>query len=50
MNVVGEGVETAEQYEQLLTLGCDRGQGYYFARPMTAHAVAELLRTGSHHR
>ena len=50
MNIVGEGVETVDQYEHLLALGCDRGQGYYFARPMTAHAVGELLRAGSHRR
>ena len=47
MNIVAEGIETVDQYEQLRALGCDRGQGYYFARPMTAHAVSELLRTGS---
>jgi len=50
MNIVGEGIETVDQYEHLLALGCDRGQGYYFARPMTAHAVGELLRAGSHRR
>jgi diguanylate cyclase (GGDEF)-like protein len=43
LEVTGEGVETVEQSEQLLTLGCDRGQGYLFARPLTATAVAELL-------
>ena len=50
MNVVAEGIETVDQFEQLRALGCDRGQGYYFARPMTAHAVDELLRTGSRRR
>ena len=50
MNIVGEGIETVDQYEHLLALGCDRGQGYYFARPMTAHAVGDLLRAGSHRR
>jgi diguanylate cyclase (GGDEF)-like protein len=50
MNVVAEGIETVEQYEQLRALGCDRGQGHYFARPMTATAVSELLRTGSRRR
>ena len=50
MNIVGEGIETVDQYEQLLALGCDRGQGYYFARPMPAHAVGELLRAGSRRR
>ena len=35
MNVLVEGVETAEQEQKLLALGCDSGQGYYYARPMT---------------
>ena len=50
MNVVAEGIETVDQYEQLRALGCDRGQGHYFARPMTAHAVGELLRASSRRR
>jgi EAL domain-containing protein (putative c-di-GMP-specific phosphodiesterase class I) len=34
--VVAEGVETAEQQEQLVMMGCDRLQGYYFSRPVPA--------------
>ncbi len=34
MKVVAEGVETKEQYQQLLTYHCDVVQGYYFDRPM----------------
>jgi diguanylate cyclase (GGDEF)-like protein len=44
MHVVAEGIETVSQYEQVRALGCDRGQGHYFARPMRAHGIAELLR------
>jgi EAL domain-containing protein (putative c-di-GMP-specific phosphodiesterase class I) len=43
MDVVAEGIETVEQYQILLKLGCRFGQGYLFARPMTAQAVSELL-------
>lgn len=36
MQVVAEGVETAEQLEFLMDVGCELVQGYYFARPMPA--------------
>ena len=42
--VVAEGVETPEQHQQLLELGCDSCQGYYFARPMSVDALDTLLR------
>lgn len=41
MGVTAEGVETREQAEILAKLGCDRLQGYYFAKPM---AFPDLLR------
>jgi|KBSSwiStaDraftv2_1062776.scaffolds.fasta_scaffold82369_2 diguanylate cyclase (GGDEF)-like protein len=41
--VTAEGVETAEQLFQLRALGCDQGQGYYFARPVSADRLPELL-------
>ena len=31
--VVAEGIETVEQRDQLLHLGCELGQGYLFGRP-----------------
>jgi diguanylate cyclase (GGDEF)-like protein len=34
LSVVAEGIETHEQLAALRALGCDRGQGYYFARPL----------------
>ena len=36
MQVVAEGVETAQQLALLKAAGCDFGQGYLFARPMVA--------------
>ena len=43
MTVVAEGVETAEQYQQLTMLACNSCQGYYFARPMSADNLTTLL-------
>ncbi|HYC03753.1 MAG TPA: EAL domain-containing protein [Azospirillaceae bacterium] len=45
MNVrtVAEGVEDAETAEALLKLGCDRAQGYHFARPMPAADADRLV-------
>ena len=34
MSVLAEGVETKEQKEILSSFGCDRFQGYYFAKPL----------------
>jgi EAL domain-containing protein (putative c-di-GMP-specific phosphodiesterase class I) len=36
LEVVAEGIEEPEQAETLRALGCDLGQGFLFARPMTA--------------
>jgi EAL domain-containing protein (putative c-di-GMP-specific phosphodiesterase class I) len=44
MDVVAEGIETREQYRLLRQMGCRFGQGYLFARPMSAEAVTQLLR------
>lgn len=44
--VVAEGVETAEQYEFLRAIGCDRMQGYYFSKPCHPDAFAALLDAG----
>ncbi len=38
---IAEGVETAEQADVLMELGCDLAQGYYFARPMPAADFVE---------
>jgi EAL domain-containing protein (putative c-di-GMP-specific phosphodiesterase class I) len=44
MDVVAEGIETAEQFRLLREMGCRYGQGFLFARPMPAEAVTDLLR------
>ena len=45
IQTVAEGIEGDEQAETLRRLGCELGQGFFFARPMGAEAWANLLRT-----
>lgn len=54
MATTAEGVETAEQLDQLRAEGCDEVQGYFLGRPMPAGQIAALFppvsegRTGAH--
>jgi diguanylate cyclase (GGDEF)-like protein len=41
--VIAEGIETEEQLHHLRGLGCDVGQGFLFARPVSADAATRLL-------
>ena len=43
MSTVVEGVETAAQALLVQELGCDKGQGYLFSRPLEAHALSAWL-------
>jgi len=43
LRAVGEGVETVEQAEALLGLGCDEAQGFLFARPLPPDEATRLL-------
>jgi diguanylate cyclase (GGDEF)-like protein/PAS domain S-box-containing protein len=43
LEVVAEGVETAEQAALLRSLGCEYGQGFHFARPLRAEEARILL-------
>jgi diguanylate cyclase (GGDEF)-like protein/PAS domain S-box-containing protein len=44
MDIVAEGIETAEQAEALRVMECDYGQGYLFAKPLKVDEAGSLLR------
>ena len=46
LETVAEGIEQPEELQQLRSLDCELGQGYYFARPLDAESVEELLTRG----
>ena len=41
--VTAEGVETASQRDEVSAIGCDLAQGYYFAHPVPADVVGDML-------
>ncbi|HTT28644.1 MAG TPA: EAL domain-containing protein [Solirubrobacteraceae bacterium] len=43
LEVVAEGIEYPEQSVTLRELGCDTGQGFYFARPMVPEHLISFL-------
>lgn len=43
LHCIAEGVELEEQQHVLQGLGCDYGQGFYFARPMPEDEVTRLV-------
>jgi diguanylate cyclase (GGDEF)-like protein/PAS domain S-box-containing protein len=43
MSVLAEGVETREQFDFIVAEGCQSYQGYLYARPMPAEALAEFI-------
>ncbi|QQE66938.1 GGDEF domain-containing response regulator [Leptolyngbya sp. BL0902] len=42
--VVAEGIETQDQLQALKKLGCELGQGFFFAKPAPAEAITTTLR------
>ena len=45
MQVIAEGVESAEQEAYITALGCNEGQGYYYSRPLSASAFDDWIRS-----
>ncbi|WP_293330802.1 EAL domain-containing protein [Microcoleus sp. CAWBG58] len=43
MDVIAEGVETAAQLAKLRAIGCEYGQGYFFAKPLPSDEATALM-------
>lgn len=43
MEIVAEGIETAEQADELRAMGADYGQGYHLGRPRELRDISELV-------
>ncbi len=44
MEVIAEGVESAEQEAYVIAQGCNEGQGYYYSRPLSPEAFEVWIR------
>ena len=44
LNVIAEGVETEEQRQFLLAIGCNQYQGYLFSKPVPIQQFEMLLK------
>ena len=44
MQVIAEGVETAEQEAYIISEGCHEGQGYHYSKPLPARELSAYLR------
>ncbi len=47
LTVTAEGIETERQLDELRALGCLRGQGFYFQRPVSARQISRTLSQAS---
>ena len=43
LKTIAEGIEHPEQISELQLLGCESGQGYHFARPLSVGDMDEFL-------
>ncbi len=49
MQVIAEGVETAEQEAYIIGQGCHEGQGYHYSKPLPARELTVFLRQRQRH-
>jgi diguanylate cyclase (GGDEF)-like protein/PAS domain S-box-containing protein len=47
LDVVAEGIETAEDVHRLKSMMCESGQGFYFAKPLDPEEIAAYMRTAA---
>ncbi|MDH3734371.1 MAG: EAL domain-containing protein [Gemmatimonadota bacterium] len=46
LEVIAEGIETREQFQNLRKLGCQQAQGYFFSGPVPASKAGSLIQEG----
>lgn len=44
LDVIAEGIETISQFYQLRKLNCEKGQGYFFSKPVPGKQIENLLK------
>jgi EAL domain-containing protein (putative c-di-GMP-specific phosphodiesterase class I) len=47
MTVTAEGVEADDQRRDVLAIGCEQSQGFWFGRPMTGPQLDAQARSGT---
>ncbi|MGB2924618.1 MAG: EAL domain-containing protein [Limnothrix sp.] len=47
MDIIAEGIETAEQLRILKKIGCEFGQGFYFAKPLNRFNASQFIQQWS---
>ncbi len=50
MQVIAEGVETAEQEAYIVAQGCHEGQGYHYSKPLPARELTAFLKQAQRNR
>lgn len=48
LTTIAEGIENTDQEALLEQLNCSQGQGYFYDKPLTAHAMAQRFKHGQH--